>query len=128
VLSGASEPEEKCGACHPDAHCRGRCCACAAGFVGNGHFCRPGNATAVSVVGRVSGRLNQQRLADLDLFAYAQTRAADSGSFLVVRQIPAHLAASFQALVSLANPIAWLFASANGFGDQVANGFAITGG
>lgn len=131
------ENHKGCFSCHADASCQhhkesnGECCACNEGFIGNGKFCIP-KATPVSVVGKITGVLNGERLEELDLYAYVLTQVSDSRNFVIIRKIPTHLGGSFQSLISIVNPIGWLFAGLNGNGNhgsnEVVNGFTITGG
>lgn len=89
----------------------------------------------MSVLGKISGQLNNERLDAIDLYAYVLTHTYDSRNFVAVGKVPASLGGSFQTLVSIVNPVNWLFAGSNGFSDDeerdahaaVANGFKLTG-
>lgn len=82
------------------------------------------------VTGKVSGSVNNQQLDDLDLYAFVLTHVSDSRNFVAIGKIPPSLGGSFQVLISIVNPINWLFAGRNGLDEsiQVANGFTLTGG
>lgn len=79
--------------------------------------------------GKVSGVLNGQRIDDLDLYAYVLTHTSDSRNFVAIGKIPPNLGGSFQTLISIVNPINWLFAGRNGLDEnvKVSNGFTLTG-
>lgn len=82
------------------------------------------------MTGKVSGNLNDQRLEELDLYSYVLTHSSDSRNFVAIGKIPLNLGGSFQVLISIVNPINWLFAGRNGLDSdvKVSNGFATTGG
>lgn len=76
------------------------------------------------------GTVNNEKLDDLDLYAYVLTHSSDSRNFVAIGKIPANLGSSFQVLINLVNPINWLFSGRNGLDEnvKVSNGFATTGG
>jgi len=82
------------------------------------------------VTGKVTGTLNNEKLEDLDLYAYVLTHASDSRNFVAIGKIPANVGGSFQVLINLVNPINWLFSGRNGLDSniKVSNGFSLTGG
>ena len=59
------------------------------------------------------------------------THTSDARNFVAIGKIPLNLGGSFQVLISLVNPINWLFAGRNGNGpnpnDKVPNGFMKSG-
>jgi hypothetical protein len=77
----------------------------------------------------VNGVVNGQRLDELDFYAYILTHTSDSRNFAVIGKIPPQLGGSFQTLISIINPINWMFAGRNGPDDapKVSNGFMLTG-
>jgi hypothetical protein len=88
-------------------------------------------ATPIYVTGKVTGSINNQQLEDLDFYSYVLTHTSDSRNFVAIGKIPVNLGGSFQVLISIVNPINWLFAGRNGNGqnsiDKVPNGFMKSG-
>ena len=85
------------------------------------------------MAGKVTGSINNQKLEGLDLYSYVLTHTSDSRNFVAIGKIPLNLGGSFQVLISIVNPINWLFAGRNGNGghsssEKVPNGFVISGG
>ena len=107
---------------------QGECCTCSEGFIGNGKYCLA-DATPITVNGKISGYLNHEKLNDLDLYAYVLTQASDSRNFVVIRKIPLNQGGSLQTLISLINPIGWLFSGFSGHSEntKISNGFTLTG-
>jgi hypothetical protein len=81
------------------------------------------------ITGKITGKINNQRLEDLDLYSYVLTHSSDSRNFVAIGKVPVNLGGSFQILINLITPINWLFAGKNGFDTEIklSNGFASTG-
>lgn len=126
---------ERCEECSIYATCElqhetnGECCVCLEGYVGNGKYCMP-ESNPVFVQGKITARINNQNLEDLDLNSYVLTHSSDSRNFLAIGKIPPNLGGSFQVLFGLSSPINWLFAGQNGLDTniEIKNGFKLTGG
>lgn len=126
---------ERCEECHASATCElqhetsGECCTCLQGFIGNGKYCLL-ESNPMLVTGKVTGRLNNQDLNELDLYSYVLTHSSDSRNFVAIGKVPANLGGSFQVLINIVSPINWLFAGRNGLDVNlnVRNGFQVTGG
>lgn len=64
------------------------------------------------------------------MYSYVLTHSSDSRNFVAIGKVPVNLGGSFQVLLSIVNPINWLFAGRNGLDPSiiVKNGFQVTGG
>jgi hypothetical protein len=86
------------------------------------------------LMGKVEGTVNNENLADTDLFASILTLALDSRNHVALGNIPSSVSNSMQVLISLVTPINWLFAGPQSSGislndphKHAANGFTLTG-
>uniref|UniRef100_A0A8C4QJN1 Nidogen 1a n=1 Tax=Eptatretus burgeri TaxID=7764 RepID=A0A8C4QJN1_EPTBU len=118
--------------CSPHGVCRdyrtGFCCACQAGYYGNGRECfKEGEPQRIS--GQVTGRLklNRPRASVEELAAeiHAYAVAADGRAYAALSPVGPTLGWALQLLPALAAPVGWLFARERHGYD---NGFRLAGG
>ncbi|XP_034945839.1 nidogen isoform X2 [Chelonus insularis] len=112
--------------CHSKATCidyeYGYCCSCKQGFFGNGKSCQP-NDLPLRVIGRISGKINDEEFSGRDLQCYVQTK--DGRTYTALSRIPENIGQNFQLLSTLGGIIGWLFAKPIG---KTQNGYQLTGG
>ncbi|KAL1489768.1 hypothetical protein ABEB36_013702 [Hypothenemus hampei] len=113
-------------ACHSKGNCidykEGFCCQCKPTYFGNGKFCIK-NDLPLRVSGKVNGKLNGERLENLDLQSYVVT--ADGRAYTAISKVPESLGADIQTLQILGSVIGYLFAVPI---RGAVNGFQKTGG
>ncbi|XP_066245508.1 nidogen [Euwallacea similis] len=113
-------------ACHSYGTCmnfiEGFCCRCNSGYFGNGKFCVP-NGVPLRVGGKVNGKLNGEKLENLDLQSYIVT--ADGRAYTAISKIPESIGGDVQTLQILGSVIGYLFAQPI---RGALNGFSKTGG
>lgn len=113
--------------CLPSANCigfsTGICCECQRGYFGNGRSCLVQDE-ALRVNGKLNGVVNSQRLEDVTVYVYVETK--DGRVYSGINGVNPVLGFDLQtALVPLSSVISWLFAAPiNG----APNGFTLTGG
>ncbi|XP_030745606.1 nidogen-2 isoform X2 [Sitophilus oryzae] len=112
--------------CHSHANCidyeEGFCCECQDGYFGNGKNCVENNKP-LRVSGKVNGKLNGEKLENLDLQSYVVT--VDGRAYTAISKIPESIGADIQILQILGGVIGYLFAKPI---RGAVNGFQITGG
>uniref|UniRef100_UPI00358FFAE8 nidogen-2-like isoform X2 n=1 Tax=Myxine glutinosa TaxID=7769 RepID=UPI00358FFAE8 len=118
--------------CSPHGVCidyrTGFCCACQAGYYGNGRECfKEGDPQRIS--GQVTGRLKLNRpratLEELSAEIHAYAVAADGRAYAALSPVGPTLGWALQLLPALAAPVGWLFARERHGYD---NGFRLAGG
>ncbi|CAH1124061.1 unnamed protein product [Ceutorhynchus assimilis] len=113
-------------ACHSQADCidyqEGFCCRCKNTFIGNGKYCIK-EGVPLRANGKVNGKLNGERLENLDLQSYIVT--ADGRAYTAISKVPESIGADIQTLQVLGSVIGYLFAKPV---RGAINGFEKTGG
>ncbi|KAK7791449.1 hypothetical protein R5R35_010931 [Gryllus longicercus] len=112
--------------CHSKAQCfdfeTGFCCECKSGFFGNGINCLT-NDVPLRVSGKLSGRINDEELNDLDVQSYVIT--SDGRTYTAISRVPDSIGYDMQLLHVIGGVIGWLFSRPV---NNAINGYQLTGG
>ncbi|VDP36515.1 unnamed protein product [Soboliphyme baturini] len=113
--------------CHQNALCdnyeRGYCCRCDVGYIGNGQVCLR-NDEPQRINGKLSGKINNTSLRDVDLHTYAVI--ADGRAYTALSPLSPNVGRSLLLLSTIGGVMGWLFGKTTS--NSVYNGFELTGG
>ncbi|XP_050299870.1 nidogen [Anthonomus grandis grandis] len=113
-------------ACHSQAVCidykEGYCCECNPSFIGNGKFCIK-DGEPLRVIGKVNGKINGERLENLDLQSYIIL--TDGRAYTAVSKVPESIGGDIQTLQVIGSTIGYLLAKPV---RGAVNGFQKSGG
>ncbi|XP_059616809.1 nidogen [Phlebotomus argentipes] len=111
--------------CHSNANCEdtrtGFCCACKAGYYGNGYNCIQSDAP-IRVSGLITGTVGDKTV-NSQLQSYVVT--SDGRTYTAISPLEPEVGSKLQVLQVIGSGIAWLFAKPVG---NVQNGYQLTGG
>jgi nidogen (entactin) len=112
--------------CHVEARCtdyeEGFCCQCKKQYYGNGRFCVKKDVP-LRVNGKINGRINDERLENLDLQSYIVM--VDGRAYTAISKIPEPIGFDVQSLQILGGVIGYVFAKPI---RNAQNGYQFTGG